>query len=69
MGWIGERIKGFRQVPDPYFSLAITGRFLLGVGIGLLLANWLPLWTCWIFIGVGIVIGIPGRLTAFKGKT
>jgi len=69
MGWIGEKMEKFRQVPNPYFSLAITGRFLLGLGLGLLLATWLPLWTGWIFIGVGIVIAIPGRLMVLKSKT
>jgi len=59
MGWFGNKVAKFRQVPDPYFSLHVTGKFLAGVGIGVLLATWLPGWTWWIFIVVALVIAIP----------
>jgi len=59
MSWISNKVEKFRQVPDPYFSLHVTAKFLAGVGIGVLLATWLPVWTWWIFIGVALVIAIP----------
>jgi len=59
MSWISDKIERFRQMPNPYFALHITSRFLFGVGLGLLLATWLPIWTGWIFIIVAIVIAIP----------
>ena len=59
MGWFGNKVEKFRQVPNPYFSLHITGKFLAGVGIGVLLAIWLPTWTWWIFIVAALVIAIP----------
>ena len=59
MSWIGNKVENFRRVPNPYFALHITAKFLGGVGIGVLLATWLPVWTWWIFIIVGVVIAIP----------
>ncbi len=59
MGWIGDKTERFRQVPNPYFSMHITGKFLAGVGLGLLLAIWLPVWTGWIFIVAALLIAIP----------
>ncbi len=59
MSWISDKIERFRQMPNPYFALHITSRFLFGVGLGLLLATWLPIWTGWMFIIVAIVIAIP----------
>jgi len=59
MGWFGNKVAKFRQVPDPYFSLHVTAKFLAGVGIGVLLSTWLPVWTGWIFIGVALLIAIP----------
>jgi len=59
MGWLGDKTKRFRQVPNPYFSMHITAKFLFGVGLGLLLAIWLPVWTGWIFIAAALVIAIP----------
>lgn len=59
MSWINDKVDKFRQVPNPYFFLHITGRFLFGVGLGLLLATWLPIWTGWIFVIVALVISVP----------
>jgi len=59
MSWFGNKVAKFRQVPDPYFSLHVTAKFLAGVGIGVLLATCLPVWTWWIFIIVALVIAIP----------
>ena len=59
MNWINDKVEKFRQVPNPYFSLHITGKALCGVGVGVLLSTWLPVWTGWIFIVVALVISIP----------
>jgi len=59
MGWFGDKMKRGRQMPNPYFSLHITGKFLFGVGLGLLLAIWLPVWTGWVFIVLALLISIP----------
>ncbi len=59
MGWYGNKVEKFRQVPNPYFSLHITAKFLAGVGLGVLLATWLPVWTWWIFIVAALLIAIP----------
>ena len=59
MGWFGDKAERFRQVPNPYLSMHITGKFLFGVGLGLLLAIWLPVWTGWIFIVAALLIAIP----------
>ena len=59
MGWYSNKVAKFRQMPDPYFSLHITGKFLFGVGLGVLLATCLPVWTGWLFIGVALIIAIP----------
>lgn len=59
MGWFGDKMEKFRQVPNPYFAMHITSRSLFGVGLGLLLAIWLPVWTGWIFIAVALLIAIP----------
>ena len=59
MGWFSDKVEKFRQVPNPYFFLHIGARFLFGVGLGLLLAIWLPVWTGWIFIGAALVVAIP----------
>ncbi len=59
MGWFGDKTEKFRQVPNPYFSMHITGKFLFGVGLGVLLAIWLPVWTGWIFIVAALLVAIP----------
>ena len=59
MGWFGDKMEKFRQMPNPYFALHITSKFLFGVGLGVLLAVWLPIWTGWIFIGISLLIAIP----------
>lgn len=59
MSWLSDKTQKFRQVPNPYFSMHITGKFLFGVGLGLLLATWLPIWAGWIFIVAALLVAIP----------
>ena len=69
MGWLGDKTEKLRQVPNPYFSLHITAKFLAGVGLGILLATWLPVWTGWAFIIIALLIAIPGaRIVLGKAK-
>lgn len=59
MSWISDKMERFRGIPNPYFTMHITGKFLFGVGLGVLLATWLPVWTGWVFIVVALLIAIP----------
>jgi len=59
MGWFVEKMEKLRHIPNPYFTLHITGKFLFGVGLGVLLATWLPIWTGWMFILAALLIAIP----------
>ena len=59
MSWLGDKTEKFRQVPNPYFATHITAKFLAGVGLGLLLATWLSVWTGWVFIAAALLIAIP----------
>jgi len=68
MGWIGDKMEKFREVPNPYFALHITGKFLFGVGLGVLLAMWLPVWTGWAFIIAALLIGIPSARIVLGGE-
>ena len=59
MNWMGNKIEKFRQVPNPYFSMHIAAKFLSGLGLGVLLAAWLPVWVGWVFIVAALLIAIP----------
>jgi len=59
MGWIGEKVDKFRRLPNSYLTMHVMARFLFGVGLGLLLATWLSVWTGWVFIAVSLLVGIP----------
>lgn len=65
MGWYGNNIEKLKQLSNPYFVLYVTAKVIGGVGIGVLLANWLPIWTWWIFIVFAAIITIP---IYFKGN-
>jgi hypothetical protein len=59
MSWIGNKTEKFRQVPNPYFSMHITAKFLSGLGLGVLLATWLPIWMGWVFVVAALLIALP----------
>ena len=59
MGWYGDKIEKLKNLPNPYALLYVTAKVVGGVGIGVLLAIWLPTWTWWIFIVIACVIAIP----------
>ncbi len=59
VSWYDKKIEKLRQVPNPHFVLFVGVKVLGGIGIGMLLATWLPTWTWWIFLAVAVVIAIP----------
>ena len=59
MGWYSNKIEKLRKLPNPYALLYVTAKVLGGVGLGLLLATWLPTWTWWIFMVIACVISVP----------
>jgi len=61
-------VEKFRGVPNPYFSMHITGKFLFGLGLGLLLATWLPIWTGWVLIIAALLIAIPSTRIVLGGE-
>ncbi|OGO18656.1 MAG: hypothetical protein A2Z02_05580 [Chloroflexi bacterium RBG_16_48_7] len=65
MGCYSDKINKLKDLPNNYVLFFITAKVFGGVGIGLLLANWLPTWTWWIFMIVGLIIAIPVALKIF----
>ena len=59
MGIWGDKITELKNLPNTYALLYVIAKVLGGVGIGLLLANWLSTWTWWIFLVIACVIAIP----------
>jgi hypothetical protein len=59
MGWYNGQIEKLKKLSNPYFVLYVTAKALGGLGIGVLLANWLPTWTWWIFIVIALIITFP----------
>jgi len=59
MGCCSDKIAKLKSLPNPYALLYITAKVIGGVGIGVLLANWLPTWTWWIFIIIACIIALP----------
>ena len=65
MGWYSTNIEKLKQLSTTYFVLYVTAKVIGGVSVGVLLANWLPTWTWWIFMVIAVIIAIP---IYFKGK-
>ena len=68
MHCLGDKMEKFRRVPNPYFAMHITSKFLFGMGLGVLLATWLPVWTGWVFIALAFLIAIPSVRIVLGGK-
>ena len=66
MSWTGDKIEKFRQMPGPCFFLYVTAKFLGGLGLGVLLSGWLPMWSGWLFRVVGLLIAIPSAAFILK---
>ena len=59
MDYYSDKIEKLRNLPNPFALLYVTAKVLGGVGIGVLLANWLPTWTWWIIMIIACVIALP----------
>ncbi len=59
MGYYSEKMEKLRNQPNRYFLLFVTAKVLGGIGIGILLANWLSVWTWWVFVVIACVVAIP----------
>jgi hypothetical protein len=59
MGWYSDNMEKLKRLPNSYFVLYVTAKVFGGVGVGVLLANWLPTWTWWIFLVVAAILTIP----------
>lgn len=66
MGFYSRSLEKVKQMPAYYLTLAGTVRFLIGLGVGVLLATWLPIWSGWIFVGGGLLIAIPIAIAFFR---
>ena len=66
MSWYSNKIERVKKLSISHFLLFVTVKVLGGIGIGVLLATWLPTWTWWIFIIVGVLIAIPIYRTVFS---
>ncbi len=65
MYWVSEVIERFKEVPDTYLILSMASRLFLGVGLGVLFAPQLPIWTGWIFIIVAVGVAIPSIVNVY----
>ncbi len=68
MDWYNDKIQKLKSLPNTYALLYITAKVLGGVGIGVLLATWLPTWTWWIFMGFACIIAMPVIWLLFVSK-
>ncbi len=59
MGWFKQQLDSFRQAPGLQVYLQITAKFVAGIGIGLLLAGCIPVWTWWIFLVASLIMSVP----------
>jgi len=60
-------INRFRKLSTPILTLHITAKFVFGVGLGVLLANYLSGFGWWIIL-LALIIGIPGAYKVLSGK-
>ncbi len=59
MAWLEERFKKFYKVPLSIHWLHTIAYFVVGVGVGVLLENYLKPFGWWIIL-LGVVLLIPG---------
>lgn len=60
-------INRFRKLPIPILILHITAKFVFGVGLGVLLANYLSGFGSWIIL-LALIMSIPGAYKVLSGK-
>lgn len=69
-GWCVKKIDKLRKANASVIMSWAMGKFLFGLGLGVLLATYLPLvhWSIhgWWLIVLGIVVSIPACLVVFR---
>jgi len=60
-------INRFRKLPTPILTLHIIAKFVFGVGLGVLLVNYLNGFGWWIIL-LALIIGTPGAYKVLTGK-
>lgn len=70
MGWFAEKIEKFKKLPKSILFLHIINKFVLGLGLGALLASYLHRYNWqlegWLLIVLALVLGIPGGYKVLK---
>jgi len=59
MSWYSDNVDNLTRLSKFYFVSYVMAKVIGGIGVGLLLATWLPVWTWCIFIAVAVIIAIP----------
>lgn len=59
MSYYSDKVGKLRSLPNRYILLFVTAKALGGIGIGVLLANWLATWTWRVFVAIACVIALP----------
>lgn len=59
MSWFSDKVEKLKSLPNPHIVLFVAAKVIGGIGIGVLLATWIAIWTWWIFIVLAFVIAIP----------
>jgi hypothetical protein len=60
-------IQRFRELPTFIMFLRITGKFVFGVGLGVLLAGYLKGYGWWIIL-LSVILGLPGAYHLYLKK-
>lgn len=60
-------INRFRELPTPILTLHIAAKFVFGVGLGILFANYLSGFGCWIIL-LALIMSIPRAYKVLSGK-
>jgi hypothetical protein len=58
-------IESFRKLPLPLLSLHITAKFLAGIGVGVLLADYLNGLGWWLIL-LAVLISVPSAYRILK---
>lgn len=70
MSWFTKKFEKFRRLPLLLMFTHVLGKFVFGVGLGVLLAFYLPkfnwqLWG-WLLIVLSIIIAVPSLIGILK---
>lgn len=60
-------VNRFRELPKPILTLHIAAKFVFGVGLGVLLADYLSGFAWWIIL-LALIMSIPGGYKILTGR-